>query len=40
MILDKARSNGATVMEETKAKNLIKSGDRVEGITVESEEFG
>ena len=40
MILDKARSYGATVMEETKAKNLIKSGDRVEGITVESEEFG
>ena len=40
MILDKARSNGATVMEETKAKNLIKSGDRVEGITVESEELG
>ncbi len=40
MILDKARSNGATVMEETKAKKLIKSGDRVEGITVESEEMG
>jgi flavin-dependent dehydrogenase len=40
MILDKARSNGATVMEETKAKNLIKSGDRVEGIKVESEELG
>ena len=40
MILDKALSNGATVMEETKAKNLIKSGDRVEGITVESEELG
>jgi len=40
MILDKARSNGATVMEETKAKKLIKSGDRVEGITVESEELG
>ena len=40
MILDKARSNGATVLEETKAKNLIKSGDRVEGITVESEELG
>jgi flavin-dependent dehydrogenase len=40
MILDKARSNGATVMEETKAKKLIKSGDRVEGITVESDELG
>lgn len=40
MILDKARSNGATVMEETKAKKLIKSGDRVEGITVESEDMG
>ena len=40
MILDKARSNGAMVMEETKAKKLIKSGDRVEGITVESEEMG
>jgi flavin-dependent dehydrogenase len=40
MILDKARSNGATVMEETKAKKLIKSGDRVEGITVDSEEMG
>ena len=40
MILDKARSNGATVMEETKAKKLIKSGDRVEGITVESEQLG
>ena len=40
MILDKARSNGATVMEETKANKLIKSGDRVEGISVESEEMG
>jgi flavin-dependent dehydrogenase len=40
MILDKARSNGATVMEETKAKKLIKSGDRVQGITVDSEEMG
>ena len=40
MILDKARSNGATVMEETKAKKLIKSGDRVEGIKVESDEMG
>lgn len=40
MILDKARSNGATVMEETKAKKLIKSGGRVEGITVDSEDMG
>jgi flavin-dependent dehydrogenase len=40
MILDKARSNGATVMERTKAKKLIKTGDRVEGITVESDELG
>jgi|TARA_B110000003_G_scaffold246544_1_gene257124 flavin-dependent dehydrogenase len=40
MILDKARENGASVMEETKAKNLIKSGDRVEGIKVESKEMG
>ena len=40
MILDKARSNGATVMEETKAKKLIKSGDQVEGIKVESDEMG
>src|SRR6056300_111875 len=32
MIMDKARSNGAAVMEETKAKKLIKSGnDQVEG---------
>ncbi len=40
MILDKARSNGATVMEQTKAKKLIKTGDRVKGITVESDELG
>ena len=40
MILDKARSNGASVMEETKAKGLIKNGDRVEGIKVESKEMG
>ena len=40
MILDKARENGASVMEQTKAKNLIKSGDRVEGIKVESKEMG
>ena len=40
MILDKARANGASVMEETKAKGLIKNGDRVEGIKVESKEMG
>ena len=41
MIMDKARENGATVMEETKAKNLIKSADnRVEGVKVASEDFG
>ena len=40
MILDKARSNGASVMEETKAKGLIKNGERVEGIKVESKEMG
>jgi flavin-dependent dehydrogenase len=40
MILDKARQNGASVWEETKAKALLKSGDRVKGIRVESEEFG
>ena len=41
MILDKARSNGASVMEETKAKKLIKSdNNRVEGVKVVSKEFG
>lgn len=41
MIMDKARDNGATVMEETKAKNLLKNdGNRVEGIKVISKEFG
>ncbi|MDC3335091.1 tryptophan 7-halogenase [Opitutales bacterium] len=40
MILDKARANGASVMEETKAKGLIKNGDRVEGIKVESKDMG
>ena len=40
MILDKARANGASVMEETKAKGLIKNGERVEGIKVESKEMG
>jgi flavin-dependent dehydrogenase len=40
MILDKARQNGASVWEETKAKALIKSDDRVKGIRVESGEYG
>ena len=40
MIMDKARTNGATVWEETKAQSLIKSGERVEGIRVESKEHG
>ena len=41
MIMDKALENGASVMEETKAKNLIKSGEnRVEGIKVVSKELG
>lgn len=40
MILDKARTNGATVWEETNAQSLIKSGERVEGIRVESKEHG
>ena len=40
MILDKARSNGATVWEETKAKALLKEDERVKGIRVESSEFG
>ena len=40
MILDKARTNGATVWEETMAQSLIKSGERVEGIRVESKEHG
>lgn len=41
MILDKAIQNGATVMQQTKAKNLIKSDpNRVEGVKVDSAEFG
>ena len=40
MILDKARANGAAVWEQTKAKALIKSDGCVEGIRVESHEFG
>ena len=41
MIMNKARENGASVMEETKAKNLIKSKDnRVQGVKVVSENLG
>ena len=41
MIMDKARSNGASVMEETKAKKLIKSkNDQVEGVKVVSKDLG
>jgi len=40
MILDKARQNGASVWEETKAKALLKKDERVQGIRVESSEFG
>ena len=40
MILDKARENGATVWEKTKAKALLKDDERVKGIRVESSEFG
>ena len=41
MIMDKARDNGATVMEKAKAKNLINSADnRVEGVKVISDDLG
>lgn len=40
MILDKARENGASVLEETQAKTLIKSENRVEGVVVESKDLG
>ena len=40
MILDKAHENGASVLEETQAKSLIKSENRVEGVVVESKDFG
>ena len=40
MLLKKARENGASVMEETKAKALIKEGDRVIGARVESKNLG
>ena len=40
MIMDKARDNGASVLEETQAKSLIKSDNRVEGVVVESKDLG
>lgn len=40
MILDKARENGASVLEETQAKSLIKSENRVEGVVMESKDLG
>jgi flavin-dependent dehydrogenase len=41
MIMDKAREHGAAVMEETKARNLIKSPDgKVEGVKVLSKDLG
>jgi len=40
MIMDKARENGASVLEETQAKSLIKSDNRVEGVVVESKDLG
>jgi len=40
MILDKARENGASVLEQTKATRLMKEGDRVTGIRASSQEFG
>lgn len=40
MLLDKARENGAFVLEETKAKALLKDGERVVGTRVQSKELG
>jgi len=40
MIMDKARENGASVLEETQAKSLIKPDNRVEGVVVESKDLG
>ena len=40
MLLDKARENGASVLEETKAKALLKDGERVVGTRVQSKELG
>jgi flavin-dependent dehydrogenase len=40
MLLDKARENGASVLEETKAKALLKDDGRVVGVRAQSSEFG
>ena len=40
MIMDKAREHGASVWEETKAKTLLKTGDRVDGVKVVSKDLG
>ena len=40
LLLDKAREEGASVLEETKAKALIKEGGRVAGVSVMSKEYG
>ncbi|MBL62233.1 MAG: alkylhalidase [Opitutae bacterium] len=40
LLLDKARKEGATVFEETKARALLKEGDQVVGVRVVSKEFG
>ena len=40
MIMDKAREHGANVWEETKAKSLLKTGDRVDGVKVVSKDLG
>jgi flavin-dependent dehydrogenase len=40
MLLDKARENGASVLEETKAKALLKEDGRVVGVRAQSSEFG
>ena len=40
MLLDKARENGASVLEETKAKALLKDNGRVIGVRAQSSEYG
>jgi flavin-dependent dehydrogenase len=40
LLLDKAREEGASVLEETKAQALLKDGDRVVGIRVISKKSG
>ena len=40
LLLDKARQEGASVLEETKAQALLKDGDRVVGIRVVSKKSG